>query len=111
MFYRTSTLFVTAWKKIVKIKSSSCFDVINELAKEEKITLFAKYKLSYAVALAQEVTVRVYMNAKSQHDYIQSSKKSKTVFDEILKFVDKDSILSYFQVSYCLQNMITVKSF
>ena len=103
MFYRTSTLFITALGKLFNTKSSSCFDIINELAEQRKITENTKLKLSYAVAIACEIRLSVYMKAQSQRDYIQPQANSETIFDKILDIFDKESIVSYFQITYCLQ--------
>ena len=103
MFYRTSTLFISALGRICGAESSSCFDIINELAEQQKISENTKHKLSYAVAIACEIRLRVYMKAQSQRDYIQPHKNSNTIFDEILTFTDIESIVSYFQIAYCLQ--------
>ena len=106
MFYRTSTLFITALGRIYETESSSCFDIINELAEQRKISGNAKHKLSYAVAIACEIRLRVYMQEQSQCDHTKPHEKSETMFDEILKFVDKELIVSYFQITYCLQREI-----
>ena len=106
LFYRTSTLMITAFGKIFYSKSLSCFDIINELAEKNKISENTKHKLSYAVAIACEIRLRVYMNAKSQQDYLQVCESEKTVLLKILKFVDKHSIVSYFQITYCLHREI-----
>ena len=99
LFYRTSTLMITALGKIFGIESSTCFDIINKLAKKDKISDNAKHKLSYAVAIACEVRLRVYMKAESQKDYLQS-------IDNILQLIDKESLVSYFQITYCLHRKI-----
>ena len=106
MFYRTSTLFISAWGKICETKSSSCFDIIDELAEQRQITEHTKHKLSYAVAIACEIRLNVYMNAQSQRDYIQAKKNAQTIFDGILTTIDSESIVSYFQIAYCLQREI-----
>ena len=99
LFYRTCTLMITALGKIFGIESLSCFDIINKLADKKKISDKAKHKLSYAVAIACEIRLKVYMNAKSQKDYLQS-------IDNILQLIDKESLLSYFQITYCLHREI-----
>ena len=109
LFYRTSTLFITALGKICKTKSSSCFDIINELAELQKISENTKHKLSYSVAIACEIRLSVYMKAQSQRDYIQPHKNSNTIFDEILEFINIESIVNYFQIVYCLQREIIEK--
>ena len=106
MFYRTSTLFITALGKICETKSSSCFEIINELAEQRKISENTKHKLSYAVAIACEIRLSVYMREQSQRDYIQPSENSETIFDKILIDINKESIVSYFQITYCLQREI-----
>ena len=103
LFYRTSTLFVTALGKMCNIDSSSCFDIIAELAEQKNITNTAKHKLSLAVAIACKIRLGIYMKEKSQRDYIQTCNDSKTIFDDILDVIDVDSIVSYFQITYCLQ--------
>ena len=105
-FYRTSTLFITALGKICGTKSSSCFDIINKLAEQRKISENTKHKLSYAVAIACEVRLSVYMNEQSQRDNIQLHRNSKTIFDKVLKFIDTETVVSYFQITYCLQREI-----
>ena len=106
LFYRTSTLFITALGKICETKSSSSFEIINEVAKQHMISKNTKHKLSYAVAIACEIRLNVYMKAQSQRDYIQLHKNSKTIFDEILTTTDEESIVNYFQITYCLQREI-----
>ena len=109
LFYRTSTLFITAIGIICGCKSSSCFDIINELAEKQHISEKTKHKLSYTVAIACEIRLRVYMKAQSQRDYIQPSETSQTIFDKILEFIRLESIVSYFQIVYCLQREIIEK--
>ena len=109
LFYRTSTLFISALGRICGAKSSSCFDIINELAEQQKISENTRHKLSFAVAIACEIRLCVYMKAQSQRDYIQSHENSQTIFDEILKFIRIESIVNYFQIVYCLQREIIEK--
>ena len=103
LFYRTSTLFIAALCKMCSIDSSSCFDIIAKLAEQKKITKNAKHKLSLAVTIACKVRLGVYMKKKSQCDYIQPRYDAKTIFDPLLDVIDIDSIVSYFQIIYCLQ--------
>ena len=103
LFYRTSTLFIAALGKMCSIDTSSCFDIITELAEQKKITKNAKHKLSHAVAIGCKVRLGIYMKKKSQCDYIQPCSDSKTIFDALLDVIDIDSIVSYFQATYCLQ--------
>ena len=103
LFYRTSTLFIAALGKMCSIDLLSCFDIIDELAKQKKISKNARHKLSLAVAIGCKVRLGIYMKEKSQRDYIQPCNDANTIFDAILDIIDVDSIVSYFQITYCLQ--------
>ena len=59
--------------------------------------------MSLAVAIACKVRLGVYLKKKSQCDYIQPRNDAKTIFDDILDVIDIDSVVSYFQITYCLQ--------
>ena len=108
LFYRTSTLFITAFGRIFDIKSSSCFDIINALGKKKQISDYAKQKLSFAIAIACEIRLSVYINAKSQHDYVQTCENGETVFDDVFKIVDRQSIVSYFQITTSLHAEVMI---
>ena len=107
MFYRSSMLFIAALGKIHGTASSSCFDIIDELVDQEKITENTKRKLAIATAISCEIRLRFYQQEKSQRDYIKPQGKAGTIFDEILKVIDIDSIINYFQITYCLQREVT----
>ena len=79
LFYRSSTLFIAALGKIHQVDSTSCFDIINELADRNLISDNTKTKLLYAVAIACEIRLRFYMKKKSQHDYIQIWKNDESL--------------------------------
>jgi len=106
LFYRTSTIFITALGKIFNIETSSCFDIINELAEKNVITKSTKRNLSFAVAIACNIRLAVYLKEKPQRDFIQPTEKTETVFDKILKVVELNDIITYFHVTYCLQREI-----
>ena len=136
MFYRTSTLFIAALGKICNSKSSSSVDIIKELAAENVISDNAKQRLSYAIAIACEIRLSIYMETRSQSDYIKLREDTETdsdkflnpndtekcfkkvanfilintatVFDKILQIsdVEQSSIISYFQTTYCLQREV-----
>ena len=71
LIYRSSTLFIGAMGRFHRISANSCFDVINEMAVENKITQQTKHSLMFAVAIACETRLRVYMTERSQRDSIQ----------------------------------------
>ena len=103
LFYRSITLFITALGRIHNIRASSCFDIIEELAAEKKISEYAKHKLNFAVALACEVRLKWYMECKRQNDTIESELKNKTAIKLLLNLVEKPNIFKFFQTAYALQ--------
>ena len=102
LVYRTSTLFIVALGRIHKIFANSSFDVISELAKIGVITENTQHKLLYAVAIACEIRLRVYMKKKSQHDNAVDLRETKNV-KKFLDIVGIMTTINYFQISYCLQ--------
>ena len=109
LFYRTSTLFIAALGKLLGAQSKSNFDIIDELAEQRKISDYAKQHLSFAVAISCELRLSVYMNENSQHDNISSGVDLETMFEKILTIIDKESLISYFQITYCLQLQLIKK--
>ena len=103
LFYRSSTLFVVVLGKIHQITSTSCFDIINDLAEQKLITHNAKKKLLFAVAIACKIRLRVYMKNKSQYNYIELQERSQEKFDDLLEIVGTSAVFNYFQIIYCLQ--------
>ena len=125
LFYRSSTLFIVVWEKIGLVHSTSCFDIINELAEQKKISENAKQKLLFATAIACLIRLNVYTKKESQDDNTTSDEHLKygyesdssdvtldiddsnyfhyhlgsyrrNSFDEILKIVDIRTIINYF---------------
>jgi len=101
LVYRSTTLFISALARKHNILVNPCFDIIEELAKTNKITQKVANKLQYAIAVACEIRLRVYTNKKCQCDNDVDLKH-----DGIKKFLDivgMASTISYFQIAYCLQ--------
>ena len=98
--YRSSTIFISALARIHNISKNSCFDIINEMAKHEIITQNAKNKISFAIAIACEMRLRVYAENKSQCDTI---KQDGEIIETFLNIVGAASTINYFQIAYCLQ--------
>ena len=106
LFFQASTLFILALGKFYRTDSLSCFDIVNELAVKEKISINAKHKLMFAVAIACEIRLNVYMKKKSQCDDLQLDENTGNGFHEILKIIDQDSLMSYFHITYSLQRSV-----
>ena len=103
IIYRSSTLFIAAMRRLFKIQSSSCFEVIEKLADMNELTAFAKHKQMYAVALACEIRLRWYMQCKSQNDSIVANTRDKNAVEKLFSIVGKRSTANYFQIAYALQ--------
>ena len=55
---------------------------------------------------ACEIRLRIHIREKSQRNVLQFCKNTETVFDEILKIMNMNSIISCFQIMYCLQREV-----
>ena len=100
--YRSSTIFVSALATLYKISENSSFDIIDKLEQQNKISKNTANKLRYAIAIATEMRLRVYMKMKRQNDNaIELNEKNG--IENFLNIVGAASTISYFQIAYCLQ--------
>ena len=101
LVYRSTTIFISALARKHNISANSCFDIIDKMAGNNYITQNTAEKLKFAIAIACEVRLRVYMGKKSQCDNAIDLKQ-----DGIEKFLDIVGVactINYFQIAYCLQ--------
>ena len=99
--YRSTTIFIAALARIQNVSANSSLNIIDELAKTDRITPNTKIKLKCAIAIACEMRLRVYMGKNSQCDNtIDLNQDSIKVF---LDIVGVASTINYFQIAYCLQ--------
>ena len=103
LVYRSSTLFVAALASIHNISESSCFDIIQKMAESNIISQKTKEKLSYAVAVACEMRLRVYMEKKSQCDNPIELDENGENIKQFVDIVGVKHTINYFQIAYCLQ--------
>ena len=101
LVYRSSTLFISALARIHNISANSCFDIINQMAKNKQITERAADKLRLAIAIACEMRLRVYTNMTSQCD--NAIDLTQNGIEKFLNIVGMASTINYFQIAYCLQ--------
>ena len=94
--YRSSTILISELGRLHKIPSSSCFDILRELANKSLISNSAKQNLMFAVALACEVRLKWYMQNKKQGDSIDS-------IETFVSLIGKQATLRYFRIAYALQ--------
>ena len=107
--YRSTTLFIAELGRICNIHTSSCFDIIEELAERNVLSRYAKHKLMYAVAVACEIRLRWYMKNKRQTDLVESNPCSDSAIVILENLIGKLSIISYFQIAYALQSDLASK--
>ena len=93
--YRSLSLFIPALGRIHHISRNSCFDIIAELAKTSKISENAEHKLMFALAIACQTRLAVYMKEKCQKDEVN--------IQTLLEILDISDVLNFFQIIYCLQ--------
>ena len=103
LVYRSSTLFITALATIHNISENSCFDIIQKMADISIISQQTREKLSFAIAIACEIRLRVYMEKKSQCDNAFDLHKYDKDITMFLNIVGAKNTINYFQIAYCLQ--------
>ena len=103
LVYRSSTLFITALARIHNISENSCFDIIQKMTNNSIISPQTSVKLSFAIAIACEMRLRVYMENKSQCDNAFDLREYDKNIKKFLNIVGAKNTINYFQVAYCLQ--------
>ena len=71
------------------------------MEQNNKISQSIATKLQYAVAIASEIRLRVYMKRKGQDDVIDLNENEG--IEGFLKIVGVTTTINYFQIAYCLQ--------
>jgi len=103
LIYRSTTIFISALGRIYKIFKNSCFDIIEEIAANNNCSPSTAEQLQYAIAIACEMRLRVYMENKSQCDNAIDLKGVEQNLKKFLGIVGVASTINYFQIAYCLQ--------
>ena len=103
--YRSTTIFISALARIHNISATSSFDIIDNMEQINKISQNTAKKLKYAVAIASEMRLKVYMKMKSQKDDAIDLNQNDGM-ESFLKIVGVTTTINYFQIAYCLQNEI-----
>ena len=102
MVYRSSTLFIGAMGRFHNVSQNSCFEIVKKMAEQNNISPQTKHSLLFAVAVACEMRLRVYMAHKSQRDFIEI-KADKGGIKNFLNVAGQANTIRYFQIVYCLQ--------
>ena len=104
--YRSTTIFVSALGNFYGVESSSCFDILDCLHEMEIISSKERYCLQYAVAIACELRLKIYMKRQRQSDLIENRTLGSEL-TEILKVMGGRCIVDYFTIARAFQHAIT----
>ena len=99
--YRSTTIFISALARLYKISATSSFDIIDIMEQNNKVSQSIATKLQYAVAIASEIRLRVYIKRKGQDDAFDLNENEG--IEAFLKIVGVTTTINYFQIAYCLQ--------
>ena len=114
IIYRSSTLFVSALGRFHRIAKCSCFDIIDELLSEEKISKNVAEQLSFAIAVACETRLKVYITQQSQNDNVGSRNFFRFVNNITLKLcelIGEQSLGDYFLTVQAFQQCLGLNDF
>ena len=101
LVYRSTTIFISALARKHNISANSCFDIIDEMANNKRITQNTAEKLKFAIAVACEMRLRVYTKKNCQCD--NAIDLQQDGIERFLDIVGAAYTISYFQIAYCLQ--------
>ena len=101
LVYRSTTIFISALARKHNISANSCFDIIDEMANNKRITQNTGEKLKFAIAVACEMRLRVYTKKNCQCD--NAIDLQQDGIERFLDIVGAAYTISYFQIAYCLQ--------
>ena len=106
--YRSITLFVSALGRLNGLNQNSCFEIINELLKEKKISEFTAHKFLVAVAVACHIRLFQYNLKKRQDDdiYKEAEQPSKEKLKEMTNVVSQDNLVKCLLTVHLLQRML-----
>ena len=101
LVYRSTTIFISALARKHNISANSCFDIIDEMANNKRITQNTAEKLKFAIAVACEIRLRVYIKKNCQCD--NAIDLQQNGIETFLDIVGAACTINYFQIAYCLQ--------
>ena len=104
IIYRTITIFLSALGKKHDLESSSSFSVIKELTLKGLISSEDEHKLLYAVAIACEVRLRVYMKeGRANNQITKGVAHNRDYITELFDLIGEKSTIDYFNIAHSLQ--------
>ena len=113
VIYRSSTLFVSALGRIHKVEKCSCFHIIDELFALNLIDKEVFQNLSFAIAVACETRLKVYMSKQNQDDFVGNRKfftNDNQIINELCALIGEQSLGDYFLIAEELQRFFVEDS-
>ena len=94
LIYRSTIIFIAALASKQNIFANSSFDVIEEMFKKDKVTQYSAFMLRYAIAIACEMSLKVYTEKNSQCNNVVSLNQND--IQNFLNIVGVASTIDYF---------------
>jgi len=114
VIYRSTTLFVSALGRLHCINKSSCFDIIDELSAKNIIGEKVAKKLSFAIAVACETRLKVYMSKNGQDDFVGDRRfysNDNKIIQQLCELIGEQSIGDYYLTARKIQYLLSENSF
>ena len=114
VIYRSITLFVSTLGRLHLIEKYSSFEIIDELLSKKKIEQENAEKFVFAVAVACEIRLKVYMSKKSQNDYVGDRRhqmNENKITRKLSELVGEQSIGDYFLAVEAFQFLLQRNDF
>ncbi|XP_076816385.1 uncharacterized protein LOC143462204 [Clavelina lepadiformis] len=110
VLYRSTSLFISALGRFYSVDEGSSFVIIERLLESGIIDQDLAHRLSYAVAIACEVRLKIYMSKGGQDDYVIQNEVYDMFFNNITKQLAKNigekSMVDYFMIADSLQRAL-----
>ena len=109
LLYRTTTLFMSSLGRLAGIHKNSSFDIINCLLEKNIINESTAHRLCYAVSIACETRLKVYMEKKGQDDFYGDESyeydERKTLM-QLIDLIGEQSLADYLIIAYAWHKAI-----
>ena len=105
VIYRSTTIFVSALGTYLGYEEASCFDILERMRDDDVISAKECHHLKYAVAIACETRLKIYLKRKKQSDWIENRTLGSEL-SEILRAVGGRTIVDYFTIARAFQTAV-----
>ena len=109
LLYRTTTLFMSSLGRLAGIHKNSSFDIINCLLEKNIINKSTAHRLCYAVSIACETRLKVYMEKKGQDDFYGGRDYEfydRKTIDQLIDLIGEQSLADYLIIAYAWHKAI-----